>query len=53
MKKNFLLCSFIALIIFFIKILRRNRCLIPLGIRFSRPNGSHVKLRTIFKEPGQ
>lgn len=53
MKKKVLIYSFIALLIFFIKILRRNQCLIPLGIRFNRPNGSHVKLRTIFKEPGQ
>lgn len=54
MKKKFFVCSFIALAIFSVNILtRRNRNRLSLGFRFIRPNGSHIKLRTIFKEPGQ
>ena len=53
-KKIFIFCMLALLISFFIKMLAwRNRNINPIGIRFIRPDGSHVSARTIFKKPGQ
>ena len=55
MKKRLFIFGIIALLIsFLVKILaRRNRNINPIGIRFVRQDGSHVNMRTVFKEPGQ
>ena len=54
MKKKIFVLGIIVLLISDLKILaRRRRNIIPINICFVRPNGSHVNMRTVFKEPGQ
>lgn len=53
-KKIFIFFTFVLLISSFVKMLaRKNRKINPIGIRFVRQDGSHVNMRTVFKEPGQ
>lgn len=53
-KKIFVLGIIVLLMSSFVKMLaRRNRNINPIGIRFVRQDGSHVNMRTVFKEPGQ
>lgn len=55
MKKKLFVLGIIALLIsFFMKMsARKKRNIIPINLCFVRPNGSHVNVRTVFKEPGQ
>lgn len=53
-KKIFILCSIILLIPYIYKILiKRNARKNPINLAFFTPNGSHVNIRTIIKEPGK
>lgn len=52
MKKKFLLLFVVVSLISIIKILiRKNQDIIPINMRFFRPNGSTVYIRTRFSEP--
>ena len=54
MKKKIFVLGIIVLLISYLKMLaRKNRNINPIGIRFVRQDGSHVNMRTVFKEPGQ
>lgn len=53
-KKIFILCVAVWLISIFYRLLvRKNQKLIPINMRFFRPNGSLVNIRTIIPEPGK
>ena len=49
-KKFFIFCVFALLISFCFKILaRKNQNIVPINIRFFRPNGSYINVITILK----